>query len=153
MKTSFVSLCLRGDFWDSAIEDVSQQACHLMRTGKAAPKTVDEYMAAVPEPARSTLTKVRAAIRSAAPAAATEGISYGMPMFIHNGMLMGFAAFAKHCSLFPGASPIAELQGELKGYRTSKGTIQFSMEKAPPAALIKKLVQARIAENEGRKRK
>ena len=125
----------------------------MRRAGGTPPKTVDAYLASVPEPARSTLQKVRATIRSVAPRDATEVISYGIPMFKHNGMLLGFAAFAKHCSLFPGASPIAELQDELKGYRTSKGTIQFSMEKAPPAALIKKLVKARIAENEGGKRK
>ncbi len=123
-----------------------------MRTGKA-PKTVDEYLAIVPEPARSTLSKVRATIRSAAPPEATEGISYGMPMFKYKGMLVGFAAFSKHCSLFPGAGPIAELQDELKDFPTSKGTIQFPMDKPLPVALVKKLVKARIAENERKKKR
>jgi uncharacterized protein YdhG (YjbR/CyaY superfamily) len=123
-----------------------------MRTGKA-PKTVDEYLAIVPEPARTTLTKVRATIRSAAPKEATESISYGMPMFKYKGMLVGFAAFSKHCSLFPGAGPIAELQDELKGFPISKGTIQFPMDKPLSASLVKKLVKARIAENEGKQRK
>jgi uncharacterized protein YdhG (YjbR/CyaY superfamily) len=118
-----------------------------MRTGKA-PKTVDEYLAIVPEPARTTLTKIRATIRAAAPKEATEGISYGMPMFKYKGMLVGFAAFSKHCSLFPGAGPIAELQEELKSFPISKGTIQFPMDKPLPAALVKKLVKARVAENE-----
>ena len=124
-----------------------------MRTGKAAPKTVDEYLAAVPQPARATLDKIRATIRAAAPATATEGISYGMPMFKYKGLLVGFAAFAKHCSLFPGAAPIAAFQAELKNYPTSKGTIQFPMDKPLPAALVKKLVKARVAENEAAKRK
>lgn len=124
-----------------------------MRTGKAAPKTVEEYLAAVPEPARTTLIKVRATIRAAAPASATEGISYGMPMFKYKGLLCGFAAFAKHCSLFPGAAPIAAFQEELKNFPTSKGTIQFPVDKPLPAALVKKLVKARVAENEARKRK
>jgi len=118
-----------------------------MRTGKA-PKTVEEYLAIVPEPARATLTKVRATIRAAAPKEATEGISYGMPMFKYKGMLVGFAAFSKHCSLFPGAGPIAELQDELKNFSISKGTIQFPMDKPLSAPLVKKLVKARIMENE-----
>jgi uncharacterized protein YdhG (YjbR/CyaY superfamily) len=122
-----------------------------MRTGKA-PKTVDEYLAIVPEPARSTLVKVRATIRAAAPAEATESISYGMPMFKYKGMLVGFAAFSKHCSLFPGAAPIAALKDELKGFPTSKGTIQFPVDKPLPGALVRKLVKARIAENEGNKK-
>ena len=123
-----------------------------MRTGKA-PKTVDEYLAIVPEPARSTLVKVRATIRAAAPAGATESISYGMPMFKYQGMLVGFAAFTRHCSLFPGAGPIAELQDELKGFSISKGTIQFPVDNPPSASLVKKLVKARIAENEQKKKK
>jgi uncharacterized protein YdhG (YjbR/CyaY superfamily) len=121
-----------------------------MRSGKAA-KTVDEYLAMVPEPARSTLVKVRATIRAVAPSGATESISYGMPMFKYKGMLVGFAAFSKHCSLFPGAAPIAAFKDELKGFPTSKGTIQFPLDKPLPGALVKKLVKARIAENEGKK--
>ena len=114
--------------------------------------TVDDYIAGVPEPARTTLKKVRAAIRAAAPAETTEGISWRMPMFKYRGMLLGLAAFSNHCSLFPGPAVIAALKSELKGYRTSKGTIQFPADKPMPAALVKKVVKARIAENE-RKRK
>jgi uncharacterized protein YdhG (YjbR/CyaY superfamily) len=123
-----------------------------MRSGKA-PTTVDEYLAIVPEPARTTLTKIRATIRAAAPKEATEGISYGMPMFKYKGMLVGFAAFSKHCSLFPGAGPIAALQDQLKGFPLSKGTIQFPMDKPLSASLVKMLVKARIAENERKKKK
>ncbi len=125
----------------------------MRKAGSSPPKTVDEYLATVPEPARSTLRKVRAMIRSTAPREATEVISYGIPMFKHNGMLLGFAAFAKHCSLFPGAAPIAALKDELKSYRTSKGTIQFPMDKPVSAALVKKLVKARMAENESKKKR
>ena len=117
------------------------------------PKTVDEYLASVPEPARSTLKHVRATIRSVAPAEATEAISYRIPAFKYKGMLMWYAAFADHCSLFPGASVIAAFKDELKGYSVSKGTIRFPVDKPLPAALVKKLVKARIAENEGRKRR
>ena len=65
------------------------------------PKDINEYLAGVPEPARSTLNQVRAMIRSAAPAEATEAISYGMPAFKYKGPLVAFAAFSNHCSLFP----------------------------------------------------
>ena len=116
-------------------------------------QTVEEYLARVPEPARSTLKKIRAAIRSAAPAEATEAISYRIPSFKYKGMLMWYAAFADHCSLFPGASVIAAFKDELKGYAVSKGTIRFPAEKPLSAALVKKLVKARIAENEGKKRR
>jgi len=117
----------------------------------SAPKNIDEYLARVPEPARGTLNKIRAAIRSVAPPGATEAISYGMPAFKHNGVLVWFAAFSKHCSLFPGSSAIEAFQGELKSYATSKGTIQFPTDKPLPTALVKKLVRARITENERRK--
>lgn len=120
---------------------------------KRAPKTVDEYLAQVPEPARSTLQKVRAAVRSAAPPQATEGISYGIPMFKHKGVLVWFAAFANHCSFFPTAAVIAQFQKELKAFRTSKGTIQFPVDKPLPAALVKKMVKARLSQIEKKKRR
>jgi uncharacterized protein YdhG (YjbR/CyaY superfamily) len=121
--------------------------------GKGAPKDVDEYLAGIPEPARSALNKIRAAIRSAAPPEATETISYGMPAFRHNGVLVWFAAFSDHCSLFPTASVIEEFKDELKGFSTSKGTIRFPADKPLPTALVKKLVKARVSENESRKRR
>jgi uncharacterized protein YdhG (YjbR/CyaY superfamily) len=112
-----------------------------------APKNTDEYLAAVPEPARSILNKMRAAIRSAMPPEATETISYGMPAFKHKGVRVWFAAFSNHCSLFPGASVIEAFKDELKYFHTSKGTIRFPLDKLLPAALVKKLVKACIAEN------
>jgi uncharacterized protein YdhG (YjbR/CyaY superfamily) len=117
----------------------------------AKPKTVDDYLAAVPEPARSTLQQVRAAIRSALPAEATEVISYRIPAFNYNGPLVWFAAFSNHCSLFPGASVIEAFKNELKGYKTSKGTIHFPVDKPLPAALVKKMVKARLAEKAQKK--
>jgi len=120
--------------------------------GKGAPKDVDEYVAGVPESARGTLIKIRAAIRSAVPREATETISYRIPAFKYKGMLVWFAAFSKHCSLFPGSSVIEAFKDELKGFSTSKGTIQFRTDKPLPTALIKKLVKARVAQNENKKR-
>ncbi|MGA8672798.1 MAG: DUF1801 domain-containing protein [Terracidiphilus sp.] len=113
---------------------------------------VNAYLAKVPEPARSTLEKMRATIRSVVPAEATEGLSYGMPAFRYKGALVGYAAFKKHCSFFPmQASLIDEMKDELKGYRTSKGTLQFPVDKPLPAALVKKMVKARVAENEAKR--
>lgn len=115
-------------------------------------KTVDEYLARVPEPACSTLQKVRTTIRSAVPAETEEVISYGIPAFKHKRVLIWYAAFANHCSLFPTAAVIANFKDELKGYKMSKGTIQFPTDKPFPAPLLKKMVKMRLAEVEGRKR-
>ena len=116
-----------------------------------APKNTDEYLAAVPEPARGIMNKIRATIRSVAPPEATETISYGIPAFKYKGVLVWFAAFSNHCSLFPGSSVIEAFKNELKGFSTSKGTIQFPLDKPLPVALVKKLVKARIAENQRKK--
>lgn len=121
--------------------------------GTRTPRNVDEYLAGVPEPARSTLNKIRAVIRSAVPPEATETISYGIPAFKHNGVLVWFAAFSDHCSLFPTASVVEAFKDELKGFSTSKGTIQFPTDKPLPAALVKKLVKARVTQNESKKRR
>ena len=115
----------------------------------ATPQTVDDYLAALPEEARATLEKIRKTIKATAPKA-TEVISYQMPMYKYHGMLVGFAAFKDHCSFFPGANPVATFKDELKAYKTSKGTIRFPIGKPLPAALVRKLVKARIAENEER---
>lgn len=115
--------------------------------GKSKPATIDEYLATLPAQKRVALEKIRAAIRAAAPKA-EECISYSMPAFRLNGMLVGFAAAAKHCAFYPmSATTVAAFQEELAGYDTSKGTIRFPPEKPLPAALVKKLVKARIAEN------
>jgi uncharacterized protein YdhG (YjbR/CyaY superfamily) len=121
--------------------------------GNAAPKDVDEYLAGVPEPARSTLTKIRAAIRSVVPPEATETISYRIPAFKHKEVLVWFAAFSDHCSLFPTAAVIETFKNELKGFFTSKGTIQFPTDKPLPTALVKKLVKARIAQIKNKKQR
>jgi uncharacterized protein YdhG (YjbR/CyaY superfamily) len=118
----------------------------------AAPKNMDEYLAGVPEPARTTLNKLRASIRSAVPQEATEGISYGMPAFKYKGSLVAFAAFSNHCSLFPMSLAVMDaFKKELKAFDTTKGTIHFPMDKPLPAALVKKLVKARIAEKDRKK--
>jgi uncharacterized protein YdhG (YjbR/CyaY superfamily) len=123
----------------------------ITRKGKSVPKTIDEYLANVSEPARSTLNRIRATIRSVAPSDTTEGISYRIPTFHYKGPLVGFAAFSNHCSLFPmSGSLIKAFKNELKEFQTSKGTIRFPVNKPLPAALVKKLVKARIAQKEGK---
>ena len=117
------------------------------------PKDIDEYLAGVPEPARTTLSKVRAVIRSVVPKEAAEAISYGIPTFKYQGSLVAFAAFKNHCSLFPMSKAVIEaFKNELKGYETSKGTIHFALDRPLPAALLKKMVKMRMAQNEERKR-
>ena len=109
-----------------------------------APASVGEYLAGVPDPARGALGKMRAAIRSAVPRESIEVISYGIPAFKHDVVLVWYAAFADHCSLFPTAAVIERFKKELKGFSTSKGTIHFPLDKPLPIALIKKLVKARV---------
>lgn len=116
------------------------------------PKNVDEYFARVPEPARTRLSELRAAIRSAVPAGAIEIISYQMPAFKKDKVLVWYAAFTSHCSLFPTSSVVEAFKTELKGFSTSKGTIQFPVDKRLPVALIKKIVTARVAQIEKNRR-
>ncbi|HEY2362123.1 MAG TPA: DUF1801 domain-containing protein [Candidatus Angelobacter sp.] len=110
---------------------------------KSAPQTVEEYFAAVPEPARSALTQIREAIRSVVPPEATEIISYKIPAFKHKKVLVWYAAFANHCSLFPTAALIDTFKDELKDFSTAKGTVHFPLDHPMPVDLIKKMVKER----------
>src|ERR1700676_122639 len=116
---------------------------------RGVPKDTDEYIACVPEPARSTLQTIRAVIRSVVPPETTEAISYGMPTFKYKGSLVAFAAFSDHCSFFPmNSSLIEKFKRELKDFSTSKGTVRFAVDKPLPARLLRKFVRERIAEQE-----
>lgn len=115
---------------------------------KTVPKTVDEYLTGIPEPACSTLKHMRAVIKSVVPKETEEVISYHIPMFKYRGMLVGYAAYAKHCSLFPtGSGVIDKFAKELKDYSTNKGTIRFPADKPLPDPLLKKIVRERVKEN------
>ncbi len=118
--------------------------------GNVIPKSIDEYLARIPEPARGMSNKLRAIIRSAVPPEAVETISYRMPAYQYKGILLWFAAFSDHCSLFPTAAVIEELKDDLKGFHTSKGTIHFPLDKPLPAALVRKVVKARVAQVENK---
>jgi len=116
------------------------------------PASVEEYLAAVDEPARAILVRMRALIRSALPPEATEIVSYRMPAFKLKKVLLWYAAFSNHCSLFPTAAVIEAFKDELKGFEIAKGTIHFPLDKPLPAALIKKIVKVRLQQALGSKR-
>ena len=118
---------------------------------KGGTKTVEEYLAGIPEPARKTFDKLRATILSVAPVRATETISYQMPAIRHNVVLVWYAAFSNHCSLFPTGAVMDKFKNELKSFTTSKGTVQFPLDKPLPVALIKKIVRTRVAQSESKK--
>jgi len=120
----------------------------------AAPTSVDDYLAALPEEPRAALEKLRKTIKAAAPEA-TETISYQMPTFKDQGrFLVSYAAFKNHCSLFPASGAVMEALGEeLKPYFSGKGTLRFTADKPIPAALVKKIVKARLEENAAERRR
>ena len=118
-----------------------------MRRMAGRPKTIDEYLAALSDDKRAALERLRRTIRAAAPKA-EECISYQIPAYRQNGMLVGFGATAHHCAFYLMSSSTVEAhKDELKDYDTSKGTIRFQADKPLPVALVRKLVKARIAEN------
>jgi uncharacterized protein YdhG (YjbR/CyaY superfamily) len=122
-------------------------------TRAGVPATVDQYLGSLPRKQREVLMKLRTTIRAAAPKA-EELISYRMPMFKHAGQLVAFAAFAEHVSFFVMSPAVMRAHAkELKGYDTSAGTIRFAPDEPLPASLVRKLVRARIAENEVKRAK
>ncbi len=115
----------------------------------AKPETIDEYLAELSEDKRAALEKLRQTIRSVTPTA-EEYFYYHIPAFRLNGQrLIGFAAATNHCAIYPlSAATVKAFKDELKNYDTSPGTIRFTPDKPLPATLIRKLVKARIEENE-----
>ena len=107
---------------------------------------IDDYIQNFPAEIQAFLNVLRAAIASAAPEA-TEKMSYQMPTFHLNGNLDHFAAHRKHIGFYPAPSGIVAFQEELKVYKTSKGAVQFPIDKPLPLELIRKIVAFRVAEN------
>jgi len=125
-----------------------------MESTNLKPKTIDEYLAGVNADHRGVLEKLRKVIHAVAPKA-EECISYGIPAFRLNGRsLVFFGAWANHCAFYPGSSAtLKKFWNELRDFQTSKGTLRFSPDKPVPVALVKKLLKARIAENNARANK
>jgi uncharacterized protein YdhG (YjbR/CyaY superfamily) len=120
---------------------------------KKSAKDVDDFLAKVPEDARDALEGLRRTIRSAAPKA-TEGIGYAIPTFYQQGPLVAFAASKNHCGFYVMSPAVMDAhKDELKPYDTAKATIRFPADKPLPAALVRKLVKARLAENVARAKK
>lgn len=111
---------------------------------------VDDYLSALPEDVQRLMQKIREAIIISAPKA-EEVISYQMPAYKCNGMLVYFAAFKDHCSLFPASKSVLKIfEAELKPFKTFGGTIQFTLQKPISIKLVKAIVKHRLKENEER---
>ena len=117
-----------------------------MKTAATTPANIDDYIASFPQEVQVILEKLRQTIRQAAPDA-TEKISYQMPTFYLNGNLVHFAAYKNHIGFYPAPSGIGAFEAELSEYKTSKGAIQFPIDKPLPLALVKKIVAFRVDEN------
>jgi uncharacterized protein YdhG (YjbR/CyaY superfamily) len=123
-----------------------------MQKTKQQTKTIDEYIELFPEKIKIILRKMKGIIKKAAPQA-TETISYQIPTFKLHGNLVYFAAFKDHISFFPTSSGVEKFKKELSGFVTSKGTIQFPLDKPIPYGLVRKITQYRVKENTKRIKK
>jgi uncharacterized protein YdhG (YjbR/CyaY superfamily) len=112
-------------------------------------KTVEQYHAALSGPAKTLMVQMRETIRKAAPGA-EEVISYNMPAFRYEGMLVWYAAFTRHIGFYPRVSGIEAFKKELAGYKSAKGSVQFPIDEVLPVALITKIVKFRLKENKAR---
>jgi uncharacterized protein YdhG (YjbR/CyaY superfamily) len=120
-----------------------------METKEAQPTTVDEYIAQYPEDVQQILQRIRAVVQEAAPEA-EERIGYRMPGYYLNGPLVYFAAFKRHIGFYPTGSGIEEFKDELSGYKSSKGAVQFPLDRPIPYDLIARMTRQRVAENRKR---
>ncbi len=123
-----------------------------MTLGKRTPKNFEDYAARFPKEAVLLLKKMRLTIRKAAPGAA-ERISYGMPAYFQNGVLVWLGAHQNHIGLYPRASGVAAFKKELSGYKWAKGSVQFPLDKPLPLGLVSRIVKFRLKENLSQKKK
>jgi len=117
-----------------------------MENKKLTFNTIDEYIATFPSGIQKKLNEMRAVIRKTAPEA-TEKISYQMPTFFLKGNLVHFAAFKNHIGFYPVPTGIEKFKKELSAFKTTKGAVQFPLDKPLPLDLIRKIVKFRVAEN------
>jgi uncharacterized protein YdhG (YjbR/CyaY superfamily) len=118
---------------------------------KSSYASIDEYINAYPEDVRKKLTQLRKLIILVAPQA-EERISYRMPAYFLNGILVWFAAHSMHIGFYPKASAIAKFKRELSGYKSAKGSVQFPLNEPLPVDLIKRIVRFRVGENDKKAR-
>jgi uncharacterized protein YdhG (YjbR/CyaY superfamily) len=119
---------------------------HMEAVPKTKYATVDEYLSALPSSTKALMQEVRNTIKKAAPEA-EELISYNMPAFRLNGMLVWYAAYKGHIGFYPKNSGITAFKKELSGYKGAKGSVQFPLNKPMPLDLIRKIVSFRVQEN------
>ena len=117
-----------------------------MRSGKAAPQSISDYIESAPADARKKLREMRACIRKAAPGA-TEGLKWGMPAFSHRRILVTFAAFKHHIGFYPTPSAVTAFAKQLVKYKTARGSIQFPLDQPLPLPLIHKITAFRVRES------
>jgi uncharacterized protein YdhG (YjbR/CyaY superfamily) len=115
-------------------------------------KSVAEYFASIPPQSRKTLNKLRKTIKAVVPGA-IEVMYYQLPSFRHGRALVAYGAFSDHCSFFPLSAAIVErFRHELSQFNTSRGTIRFPVDKPLPSSVVRKIVRARIEQNQERER-
>lgn len=120
---------------------------NMPRSDAPASRRIDDYVLALDPPFRTALARLRAVLRDAAPEA-EEIVSYAMPGIGWHGALVTYAAFARHYSLFPmGHSVLDAMADEIAPWRSGPGTLQFAPDEDLPEALIRRIVEARLAEN------
>ncbi len=117
-----------------------------MKSGRKTFKNIDEYLSTISKDVRIKLQQIRETIHKAAPKG-EEVISYNIPAFKQNNVLVYFAAFKDHIGFFPTSKPIVVFKKELSKYKTSKGTIQFPLDEPIPYSLIKKITKFRVKED------
>ena len=122
------------------------------RGPKKAPETIDEYIGAFSKDVRSKLESIRRAVKEEAPDA-KEVISYGMPAFKLNRVLVYFAAQQKHIGFYPTASGISAFEEELSQFKHSKGAVQFPIDEPVPLELVRKMVRFRVKEDMAKAKK
>ncbi len=123
-----------------------------MAMTKKTPKNFDDYVDPFPKEVQQLLRKMRLTIKKAAPQA-KETISYSMPAFTLDGMLVWFAAHKTHIGFYPRVSAIAAFKKELSAYKGAKGSVQFPFDKPLPLALVNRIVKFRVKQNLGKKKK
>lgn len=120
-----------------------------MKSDRAAPTTIDDYIAGFPHAVQKVLEQMRITIRQAAPSA-TEAIKYGLPTFVLEGNLVHFGAFQKHLGFYSLPSGHRKFQDELSVYVGGKGSVQFPLDQPMPLGLVRRIVRFRVAENRER---